>query len=109
MKDIYTKIVCLDTLRKDKNLRIEAENISSKTVKEILDSAKENDIDLSVKTPSFLSDAKAFSKEGFDAVTLTAASENFEKEEDTYEDMKIKTIEMTLKTIMQELFFVDEK
>lgn len=109
LENINTKIVCLDTLREDKNLRIESENVSSETVKEISDSAKENDIDLSVKSPSFLSDAKAFSKEGFDAVTLTAASENFEKEEDTYEDMKIKTIEMTLKTIMQEVFFSDEK
>ncbi|MBQ7580800.1 MAG: M28 family peptidase [Clostridia bacterium] len=102
------KVICLDCLREEKNLRIESKNADSQLAKELGLSAKEAGFEIKIDGESYLSDADAFAKNGFDSCTLTACGENFKTEEDTYEDMKIKTIETALKTIMQEAFFVDE-
>ncbi|MBQ7654760.1 MAG: M28 family peptidase [Clostridia bacterium] len=103
------KVICLDCLREDKNLRIEAGKPESGLAKELKASAKEAGYEIITAGESFASDAAVFEKNGFAACTLTASGENFAKEEDTYEDMKIRTIEAALKTVMEEVFAVDAK
>ncbi len=46
---------------------------------------------------------------GFDACTLSSLGADYEKIPDTHEDMKVKTIESALKTVVSGLFIYDEK
>ncbi len=46
---------------------------------------------------------------GKDALTLTSLGADYEKTADTHEDMRVKTIESALKTVVSGLFIYDEK
>ena len=103
-----TQVVCLDCLREEKNLRIEADKSNKEFAEKIKLSAKTAGVEMEIKDEGFSSDVSAFKKSQAACCVITASDENFRTQEDTYEDMKIKTIESTLKTIMQETFSLDE-
>lgn len=103
------EVICLDCLREEKNLRIEALKGGTELAKALQTSAKTAGIEMEIKDESFASDACVFAANKVESCVITAGSENFKTEEDTYEDMKIRTIESALKTVMQEVFSVDEK
>ncbi len=57
----------------------------------------------------YLPDSLKLSAGGIDSCTITSLPENYVKEPDTHEDMKVKTIESALKTVVSGLFIYDEK
>lgn len=103
-----TKIICLDCLREEKDLRIETKNVSSSLSDELKQAAKESGFEIEARNNSYKNASEVFEKAGYESCAITACPKDFEIKEDTYEDMKILTIEKALKTIMQEVFFVDE-
>lgn len=106
LKNVETKVVCLDCLREEKNLRLEAKSINSKIAEKIKNCAKENGAEIEIQQNTFMSDATVFENNGFDACTLTASEKDVMTQEDTYEDMKIKTIETALRVVMEEVFYL---
>ena len=106
LKNVETRVVCLDCLRDEKNLRIETKNIRGKVAEEIKNCAKENGAEIEIQQNTFLSDGVVFENHGFDGCTLTASEKDVMTQEDTYEDMKIKTIETALKSVMEEVFYL---
>lgn len=106
-KDIPTKFICLDCLKEEKDLRIQSS--SSVFAAEMLNYSKESGTEIQVKPSSYSTDADVFAKAGFESCAITASNSNTYSEEDTYEDMKIRTIEIVLKCIMWTVFEYNEK
>ena len=108
LKNIPTKVLCLDCLREENDLRIVPAKTGSAFAKKIMLCSKQAGSEIDIKGEIKNSDAEAFAKTGVEACTITA-SPSSEKAEDTYEDMKIKTIETTLKCVMETVFELDSE
>ena len=67
------------------------------------------EIENSLLQGKYLPDSLMLSASGIDSCTITSLPENYVKEPDTHEDMKVKTIESALKTVVSGLFIYDEK
>ena len=109
--DIPTICVGIDSIAFDeKNLSV----IKGKNNEKSLDFLKKGAEDASVEIcdsslqGKYLPDITAFSAAGIDCCTITSLAENYEKAPDTHEDMKVKTIESALKTVVSGLFIYEE-
>ncbi len=110
--DIPTVGICLDSIAcEEENLGIIKFKNSEKAIDFILSGASdaETEIGNSALQGKYFSDASVLSDNSIDAVTITSLGENHEKAEDTPEDMKVKTIETALKTVVSAVFLYDEK
>ena len=112
-KDIPTIFVNLDSIACDEaNLgTIKAKNGVCESEKFIDEAKAENDFgfDVAPLQGKYITDSSVFSAKGFDAIALTSLPADYAKMPDTFEDMKIKTIETALKTIVSGVFLYEEK
>ncbi len=110
--DIETVCICLDSIAcAEDNLGIIKGKSFEKAVKVITDGAKDNGSEIgdSALQGKYTSDAAAVSSLGIDSCTLTSLGTDYVKMPDTFEDMKVKTIETALKTLVSGIFLYEEK
>lgn len=110
--DIETVCICLDSIAcAEDNLGIIKGKSFEKAVKVITDGAEDNasKIGDSALQGKYTSDAAAISSLGIDSCTLTSLGTDYVKMPDTFEDMKVKTIETALKTLVSGIFLYEEK
>ena len=110
--DLPTICVGIDSIAFDeKNLAV----IKSKNTDAAFTFIKEGAEDAGIEIKEcnlqgkYLPDSVMMSAGGIDSCTITSLPENYAKEPDTHEDMKVKTIESALKTVVSGLFIYDEK
>ncbi len=111
-KDIPTIFVNLDSIAgEETNLGIINTKTTEKAVEFISDGAQDagNEIGKSSLQGRYTPDCSAFSAIGFDTCALTSLSADYSKTPDTFEDMKVKTIETALKTVVSGVFLYEEK
>ena len=108
LKDIPTCVLCLDCLREESDLSIKPQKGGEDLAKTVSLCSKVSGYEISLKDMKYKTDAEAFSKAGIPSCTITAVPEGVDKLEDTYEDMKIRTIETSLKAVMETVFTMDE-
>ena len=110
--DIETVCICLDSIAcPEDNLGIIKGKVFEKAVQIITDGAKDNASEIGDSTlqGKYISDAVALSSIGIDACAVTSLSPDYAKASDTFEDMKVKTIETALKTLVSGIFLYEEK
>ena len=110
--NVETVCICLDSIAgAEENLGIIKGKTFEKAVKLITDGADDNEskISDSVLQGKYISDATAISSMGIDSCTLTSLGSDYAKTPDTFEDMKVKTIETALKTLVSGVFLYEEK
>ncbi len=110
--DIPTVCICLDAIAFDeKNLGIIKTKVSEKSEEFITAGATDASIEIgtSALQGKYDSDAVVLSSMGIDCCTLTSLGLNHMKNPDTFEDMKVKTIESALKTVVSGTFLYEEK
>lgn len=112
-KDIPTSFVNLDSIAGDEaNLgTIKAKNGTCESEKIIEEGKTENDFSFaaSLLQGKYIPESSVFSAKGLDAITLTSLPADYTKIPDTFEDMKVKTIETALKTVVSGVFLYEEK
>lgn len=112
-KDIPTIFVSLDSIACDEaNLgTIKAKSSTCESEKFISEGQSDNSINFAASPlqGKYTPDSSVFSAKGFDAIALTSLPAEYAKMADTFEDMKIKTIETTLKTVVSGAFLYEEK
>lgn len=107
-----TVCICLDSIAcAEDNLGIIKGKSFEKAVQIIKDGAEDNGnkIGDSALQGKYASDAAAVSSMGIDACALTSLGTDYAKAPDTFEDMKVKTIETALKTLVSGIFLYEEK
>ncbi len=110
--DISTTCICLDSIAgEEKNLGIIKAKGSEKSLSFIEEGAKDagTEIGSSALQGKYSADASCISAMGIDTCTLTSLPEAYAKSPDTFEDMKVKTIETALKTVVSGVFLYEEK
>ena len=110
--DVETTCICLDSIAcAEDNLGIIKGKSFEKAVKVITDGAEDNGNKIGDSTlqGKYVSDAAAVSSMGLDACVLTSLGTDYTKCPDTFEDMKVKTIETALKTLVSGVFIYEEK
>ncbi len=111
-KDIPTICVNLDSVAcEEKNLGIITGKNSEKSSDFIRLGAEDTETEIGASSlqGKYLPDSSALSASGFDACALTALPENHTKMPDTFEDMKVKTIETALKAVVSAVFLYEEQ
>ncbi|MBQ7957135.1 MAG: hypothetical protein IJ279_03770 [Clostridia bacterium] len=110
--DIPTTCICIDSIAFDeKNLGI----IKAKNSQTSYDFLKAGAADAAVEiidSPlqgKYSPDSTFISTMGIDACAITSLPLNYAKQPDTFEDMKVKTIESALKTVVSGAFLFEEK
>lgn len=110
--DIPTVCICIDSIAFDeKNLGIIKAKNAKESVEFLKNGAQDANIEL-IDSPvqgKYSPDSNVISSIGIDACAITSLPDNFEKVPDTHEDMKVKTIESALKTIVSGAFLYEEK
>lgn len=110
--DIETVCICLDSIAcSEENLGLIKAKAYEKASKIITDGAEDNGNEIGDSTlqGKYVSDAAAISSIGIDACALTSLGTDYAKAPDTFEDMKVKTIETALKTLVSGIFLYEEK
>lgn len=110
--NIPTTCICLDSIAGDeKNLGIIKAKDSQSAVDFINEGAADAGIEVgeSALQGKYSPDSAIISSMGIDACALTSLGADYEKSPDTFEDMKVKTIESSLKTIVSGAFLYEEK
>lgn len=112
-KDVPTVFVNLDSVAWDEsNLGIlKSKNSGAEAEKLISEGQTDNGISFasSPVQGKYTPDSSVFSAKGFDALALTSMPADYAKAADTFEDMKIKTLETVLKTVVSGAFLYEEK
>lgn len=111
-KDIPTICVNLDSIAcEEKNLGIITGKNSEKSSDFIGLGAEDTDTEITVSAlqGKYLPDSSSLASSGLDACALTSLPVNHSKTADTFEDMKVKTIETALKTIVSAVFLYEEQ
>lgn len=112
-KDIPTIVVNLDSIAGDEanHGTIGVKNSTYESEKFIGKGEIDNNFSFapSPLQGKYASDASVFSAKGFDAITLTSLPADYAKMPDTFEDMKVKTIETALKTVVSGVFLYEEE
>lgn len=110
--DIPTTCICIDSIAYDeKNLGIITTKNSDKSAEFIRNGADDAGIEIA-KSPlqgKYTPDSTIISTMGIDACAITSLPADYAKAPDTHEDMKVKTIESALKTIVSGAFLYEEK
>ncbi|MBE6783484.1 MAG: Zn-dependent exopeptidase M28 [Ruminococcaceae bacterium] len=109
--DIPTICVGIDSIAFDeKGLSVIKGKNNEKSIAFLTEGAEDASVEISdcPLQGKYLPDAVAFANAGIDCCTITSLAENYEKEPDTHEDMKVKTIESALKTVVSGLFIYEE-
>ncbi len=112
-KDIPTIFVNLDSIAGDEanHGTIKAKNGAYESEKFIGEGETDNNLSFAFSPlqGKYTPDSSVFSAKGFDAIALTSLPADYAKMPDTFEDMKVKTIEIALKTIVSGVFLYEEK
>ena len=110
--DIPTVCICIDSIAfEEKNLGIIKSKKSQESVEFLKNGAQDAGIQL-IDSPlqgKYTPDSNFISSIGIDACAITSLPVDYEKAADTHEDMKVKTIESALKTIVSGAFLYEEK
>ena len=109
---LETVCICLDSIAcAEDNLGIINGKSFEKAVQIIKDGAEDNgnEVGDSALQGKYASDAAAVSSMGIDSCALTSLGTDYAKAPDTFEDMKVKTIETALKTLVSGIFLYEEK
>ncbi len=107
-----TTCICLDSIACDeKNLGILKNKNSDKAIEFIINGAEDasSEIGDSVLQGKYTSDASCISAIGIDSCAVTSLPHNYSAMADTFEDMKVKTIETVLKSVVSGVFLYEEK
>lgn len=110
--DLPTICIGIDSIAFDeKNLGVIKSKNTDASFTFIKDGAEDAGIEIgeSALQGKYLSDSFVLSSVNIDSCTITSLPVNYAKEPDTHEDMKVKTIESALKTVVSGLFIYDEK
>ena len=110
--DIPTICIGIDSIAFDeKNLGVIKSKNTDASFTFIKEGASDAGIEIenSLLQGKYLPDSLMLSASGIDSCTITSLPGNYVKEPDTHEDMKVKTIESALKTVVSGLFIYDEK
>lgn len=110
--DMETVCVCLDSIAcAEDNLGIIKSKSFEKASQIIADGAEDNESTIgdSSLQGKYISDAAIISSMGIDACALTSLGADYAKAPDTFEDMKVKTIETALKALVSGVFLYEEK
>ncbi len=111
LSELPTVVINTDSLAfEEENLGYITSKSSEEAVNLIKNGASDAGFEIkeSKLNKKYITDASAFSKTFYSCCTLTSLPLNYTKVPDTFEDMKIKTIETALKTIMSSVFIYDE-
>ncbi len=111
-KDIPTVCLNLDSIAcEEDNLGIITTKLSEKSVSLIKDGSADTEKELgnSVIQGKYQTDAAIISSMGIDSCALTSLGADYMKKPDTFEDMKVKTIETALKTVVSGAFLYEEQ
>lgn len=107
-----TTCICLDSISgEEANLGIIKSKNDENAVEFIKNGAEDSGYEIgnSALQGKYSSDASFLSPIGIDACALTSLPADYNKMPDTFEDMKVKTIETALKTIVSGAFLYEEK
>lgn len=110
--DIPTICIGIDSIAfEEKNLGVIKVKNTESSFTFIKEGAEDAGIEIkdSALQGKYSPDSLMLSAAGIDSCTITSLPENYIKEPDTHEDMKVKTIESALKTVVSGLFIYDEK
>ncbi len=110
--DIPTVCICLDSIAcEEKNLGIIRTKSTDKSAEFISNGASDTSVEIGASPlqGKYSSDATAISSMGIDACALTSLGADYVKMSDTFEDMKVKTIESALKTVVSGVFLYEEQ
>ena len=110
--DLPTICIGIDSIAFDeKNLGVIKSKNTDASLTFIKEGAEDAGIEVgnSLLQGKYLPDSLMLSAAGIDSCTITSLPESYVKEPDTHEDMKVKTIESALKTVVSGLFIYDEK
>ena len=110
--DIPTICVNLDSVACEENdLGIISTKTSDKSVALIKDGSADTEKEsaISVLQGKYKTDAAVITSMGIDSCTLTSLGSDYMKKPDTFEDMKVKTIETALKTVVSGTFLYEEQ
>ncbi len=111
-KDMETVCICLDSIAcAEDNLGIIKGKTFEKAVQIITNGAEDNgnEIGDSSLQGKYISDAAVISSMEIDSCAITSLGADYAKMPDTFEDMKVKTIETALKTLVSGIFLYEEK
>ena len=111
-KDIPTVCINLDSIAcEEDNLGIISTKNSEKSVQLIKDGSADTEKEFgdSVLQGKYPTDAVVVSSMGIDSCTLTSLGADYMKKPDTFEDMKVKTIETALKAVVSGVFLYEEQ
>lgn len=110
--DIPTICVNLDSVACEENdLGIISTKTSDKSVALIKDGSAdtEKETAVSVLQGKYKTDAAIIASMGIDSCTLTSLGSDYMKKSDDFEDMKVRTIETALKTVVSGAFLYEEQ
>lgn len=110
--NLPTICICLDSIAfEEKDLGILKTKNAEKAAEFIKDGSSdvEAEIGASSLQGKYISDAAVISSMGIDSCTLTSLSSDYSKKPDSFEDMKVKTIETALKTVVSGAFLYEEQ
>ena len=110
--DIPTICVGIDSIAFDENnLSIITSKKSEEAAAFLRDGAEDSGAKLenSPLQGKYYDNGAIFAAAGIDSCTITSLPSDYEKAPDTHEDMKVKTIETALKTVVSGMFIYEEK